>query len=227
MTEHKNIYMALAKAQEKMQPLIRTAENEGFKRGGKASKYADLADVVEAVRGALTQEGIAYFHVPLQDEFGHAMTTILHHGASDTKIEARVPLLLSKQDMQGYKAATTYAKRIGLESVTGIAPDDDDDGETDRQHGMPSMGAAIGDAWRDAVMDSLPPNASARQTAEAFADAICADFQGKGQKALDNRWERHKKMIEQMQSRFPDLADKVIDAYETRKNELTDDKVPA
>ena len=28
--------------------------------------------------------------------------------------------------MQGYKSATTYAKRIGIESLTGIAPEDDD-----------------------------------------------------------------------------------------------------
>jgi hypothetical protein len=28
--------------------------------------------------------------------------------------------------MQGMKSATTYAKRIGIESLTGIAPDDDD-----------------------------------------------------------------------------------------------------
>jgi len=28
--------------------------------------------------------------------------------------------------MQGMKSATTYAKRVGLESVTGVAPEDDD-----------------------------------------------------------------------------------------------------
>jgi hypothetical protein len=28
--------------------------------------------------------------------------------------------------MQGYKSATTYAKRIGLESLSGVAPEDDD-----------------------------------------------------------------------------------------------------
>jgi hypothetical protein len=28
--------------------------------------------------------------------------------------------------MQGFKSATTYAKRIGLESLSGVAPEDDD-----------------------------------------------------------------------------------------------------
>jgi hypothetical protein len=37
-----------------------------------------------------------------------------------------VPLIVTKNDMQGYKSATTYAKRIGLESLTGVAPHDDD-----------------------------------------------------------------------------------------------------
>jgi hypothetical protein len=37
-----------------------------------------------------------------------------------------VELIIGKNDMQGYKSATTYAKRIGLESVTGLAPEDDD-----------------------------------------------------------------------------------------------------
>ena len=37
-----------------------------------------------------------------------------------------VPLIINKNDMQGMKSATTYAKRIGLESLTGIAPEDDD-----------------------------------------------------------------------------------------------------
>jgi hypothetical protein len=37
-----------------------------------------------------------------------------------------VPLIVNKNDMQGMKSATTYAKRIGLESLTGIAPEDED-----------------------------------------------------------------------------------------------------
>lgn len=221
MAEHKSIYAALCAAQARFTPPKKGTENTHFK-----SSYADLAEVVKAVKKPLNDNGIVYYHIPTRDEFGMGMRTVLHHADSDTKIECDVPLLLGKQDMQGYKAAATYAKRIGLESATGVAPDDDD-AETDRKSGMPSMGAAIGDAWRDAVMDNLPPNATPRQTAEAFAKAICEDFAGKGQKALDNRWERHRKMIEQMQSRFPDLADKVIDAFETRKNELTEGRVAA
>jgi hypothetical protein len=47
-------------------------------------------------------------------------------------IECDVPLIVNKNDMQGFKSATTYAKRIGLESLTGVAPIDDDGNDAAR-----------------------------------------------------------------------------------------------
>lgn len=121
MTEHKNIYMALGAAQAGMGKVVKGATNPAFK-----SKYADLADVVSVAVPALTEQGIAMFHMMVRDEYGAVMRTMLVHGASETSISCDVPLIINKQDMQGMKSATTYAKRIGLESLTGIAPEDDD-----------------------------------------------------------------------------------------------------
>jgi hypothetical protein len=121
MTEHKNIYMALGAAQVNMGKVVKGATNPAFK-----SKYADLADVVSVAIPALTEQGIAMYHTMLRDEYGAVMRTILVHGASGTEISCDVPLIINKNDMQGMKSATTYAKRIGLESLTGIAPEDDD-----------------------------------------------------------------------------------------------------
>ncbi len=121
MTEHKNIYMALAAAQTDMGGVKKGSVNPAFK-----SKYADLADVVAAVSPALNAQGIAFFHVATSVEGERVMRTVLAHGPSDTRIECDVPLIVTKNDMQGYKSATTYAKRIGLESLTGVAPADDD-----------------------------------------------------------------------------------------------------
>jgi hypothetical protein len=81
---------------------------------------------VTAVRGPLNNNGIAFFHCIIRTEAGQDMRTVLMHGESETSIECDVPLIVSKNDMQGMKSATTYAKRVGLESVTGIAADDDD-----------------------------------------------------------------------------------------------------
>ena len=112
-----------------MEPVIKGAINPAFKGEGKpkGTAYADLSDVVSAVRPALVENGLAYFHQIIRTEGGGLdMRTSLVHGESDTRIDCDVPLIVSKNDMQGMKSATTYAKRIGLESVTGIAPEDDD-----------------------------------------------------------------------------------------------------
>jgi len=131
MTEakHKNVFTALSAAQSAMEPVIKGAVNPAFKGEGKpkGTAYADLSDVVSAVRPALVENGLAFFHQIIRLENGALdMRTSLVHGESDTRIDCDVPLIVSKNDMQGMKSATTYAKRIGLESVTGIAPEDDD-----------------------------------------------------------------------------------------------------
>lgn len=228
MTEHKNIYAALAAAQASMGTVVKGAVNPAFK-----SRYADLADVVAVVVPALTAQGIAMYHAMDRDEHGLTMRTTLAHGASDTFIHCDVPLIVDRNNMQGMKSATTYAKRIGVESLTGIAPDDDDGNAAvkaapvvEKPAIRPELqhGEAIKDAWRDAVLDSLPENASPRQKAEAFAKAIADDFKGKGEKALHNAWARHAKLIERLQAEHPDLHEMIGDAFDVRLNEITDSK---
>ena len=121
MSEHKNIFMALAAAQSEMTGVKKGSVNPAFK-----SRYADLADVVAAVSPALNAQGIAFFATGVVIDGERYMRTVLAHGASDTQIACDVPLIVNKNDMQGFKSATTYAKRIGLESLTGVAPIDDD-----------------------------------------------------------------------------------------------------
>lgn len=125
---HKNIFVALAAAQAEMEMVEKGAINPAFKGEGKprGTPYADLADVVTAVKGPLNSHGIAFFHQFIPGEGLHIMRTVLVHGESDSRIECDVPLIVDRQNMQGMKSATTYAKRIGLESVTGVAPEDDD-----------------------------------------------------------------------------------------------------
>lgn len=120
MNAHKNVFTALVAAQGEMGPLVKGAVNPHFK-----SRYATLDDVVNAVRPPLNTNGICFHFETLAGE----MVAVLTHGESETSIRCGVPLLVSKNDIQAFKSAATYAKRIGLESVTGIAPADDDDGQ--------------------------------------------------------------------------------------------------
>jgi hypothetical protein len=216
MTETKTISAALAKAQSEMSKALKDSDNPHFK-----SKYADLAAVMDACMPALNKYGIAVIQPFVSSDFGNAVKTVLIHEGGET-LECSIPLILGKNDMQGLGSAITYARRYGLMAMAGIAPEDDDGNAAAASAKNNHVGESIGDTWRDAVLDRIPENATPRQKAEAFAAAIREDFKDKGRKALDNRWARHKTMIEEMQRRFPDLAEAIVDAFETRKNELED-----
>jgi len=121
MSEHKNIYGALCAAQAEFGKVQKGSTNPAFK-----SRYADLADVAGVVIPTLSAHGVAVFHYIVNDGDVTAMRTEFVHAASESRIACDVPLIVNKNDMQGFKSATTYAKRIGLESLSGVAPEDDD-----------------------------------------------------------------------------------------------------
>ena len=117
----KNIATALAKAQMNMGKALKQSANPAFK-----SKYADLSNVIEACLPALNESGIALIQPTGEDDHGRYVETVLIHGESGESLSCRVPLIISKNDMQGYGSAVTYARRYGLMALTGIAPEDDD-----------------------------------------------------------------------------------------------------
>jgi len=119
--KHKGLYAALAAAQSEMGKALKDSVNPAFK-----SKYADLASVMAACMPALSKNGIAVLQPPYDDETGRYIKTIFVHGESGEMVECRVPLIIAKNDMQGYGSASTYARRYGLMGMAGIAPDDDD-----------------------------------------------------------------------------------------------------
>ena len=117
----KGIATALAKAQTNMGKALKQANNPHFR-----SKYADLGNVMDACLPALNEAGIALIQPTGEDEHGRFVETILIHGESGESLTCRVPLIVSKNDMQGYGSAVTYARRYGLMAMAGIAPEDDD-----------------------------------------------------------------------------------------------------
>jgi len=117
----KNIASALAKAQMNMGTALKQSSNPHFK-----SKYADLSSVMDACLPALNEAGIAVIQPTGEDDHGRFVETILIHGESGEQLGCRVPLIVQKNDMQGYGSAVTYARRYGLMTMAGIAPEDDD-----------------------------------------------------------------------------------------------------
>jgi len=216
MSEHKNIVAALAAAQSQMGKALKDAENPHFR-----SKYADLASVMGACMPALNANGIAVIQPVVETEFGRAVSTRFLHGSGDS-LECNVPLIVQKNDMQGLGSAVTYARRYGLMSLAGIAPEDDDGNAA--VAAAPQSNASregLRDAWRDAVLDSLPANASEEDKAQAFAEAIRDDFRDKGEKALQNAWGRHEKMIARFETKWPDLFSAIVETYEGEMRRAT------
>jgi hypothetical protein len=91
-------------------------------------KYADLADVIEAVREPLSKNGLALTHQLEKSDRAYVVITTLMH-ESGQKISTVYPLpdpSLSRP--QAFGAQMTYARRYSVSAILGIASDDDVDG---------------------------------------------------------------------------------------------------
>lgn len=213
---NKTIAAALAAAQAKMGKALKSANNPHFK-----SKYADLASVVDACMPALNEVGIAVIQPTTDDETGRYVETVLIHGESGETLKCRVPLIVAKNDMQGYGSAVTYARRYGLMSMAGIAPEDDDGNRAAKA--PPQQGDSFGGdvkhpTWAQTVTQDLPPSATPRDKAEAIAAALVAQWARKTTKVqLGNEWEKHKAIISSLEEKHPDLHEKVCEAFDVQE----------
>lgn len=113
---------ALLKAQKNIGAATKGAANPFFK-----SKYADLGSVMEACKSALNDEGITVLQPVQSTDSGDFVETLLLHESGEY-ISSSMKLVLSKQDMQAYGSAVSYARRYSLQSLVFI-PAEDDDGE--------------------------------------------------------------------------------------------------
>ncbi len=116
---------ALAIAKAAFNPVLKLNENPGFKRNGKASKYADLATAIEATEAALLANGLVVSQFPVNDGERVGALTLLTHESGEYIGEA-FTLPLGQQNAQTGVAAVTYARRTGYLAALGIASEDDD-----------------------------------------------------------------------------------------------------
>ena len=133
--------------------LPRVGKGETAKVPGKDGKqgytyrYADLADVSQAILPLLAKHGLAFIAKPtvIDGEFGLDYKLVHSSGECDGGFY----LLPSPKSTapQQVGSAITYARRYCLCSVTGIAPDGDDDDAGAAQSGhWQSAGAAFENA---------------------------------------------------------------------------------
>jgi hypothetical protein len=110
---------ALAKAQAAFKPALKDASNPFFK-----SRYCDLSGAIDAVRDALSTNGLALVQSTDAGDKLVLHTTLLH--SSGEWISGTYPITAVKTDPQGIGSPVTYARRYSLMALLGIAAEDDD-----------------------------------------------------------------------------------------------------
>jgi hypothetical protein len=148
----------LVKAQANIHGAIKDSTNPHFK-----SKYADLSSVMEAVKAPLLAQGIAIVQATEPSEANEVrLSTMLLH-ASGEYIADTITVPVNKQDAQGYGSAMTYARRYGLQAMTGCCPEDDDGNAAARA--APNYDGAIAD-WQSSIEAASTPDELERMAPE-------------------------------------------------------------
>ena len=150
---------ALAKAQGEINNPKKGSQNPYFK-----SRYADLADGINAIRDALSKHGIAYIQTTRIEGGILILTSTLIHAVSGESIEAEWPIgdfkSMTPQEMG---SALTYARRYTLFPMVGIAGDDDDGNAASRRTGngkpAPASAERYRDEWEAWVAEETDPKA--------------------------------------------------------------------
>ena len=117
---------ALAKAQGEIKAAQMNAVNPFLK-----NKYADLGDVIAAIRAPLASNGIAYTQFPTSAGASIGITTTLMHSSGEWM---RDTIYLDMGEERGKSQAQvmgsiiTYLRRYALASIAGVYADEDTDG---------------------------------------------------------------------------------------------------
>ena len=132
MSDYQNLFAALAKAQGEMDALIASSTaNIKSEKANFSYKYADLADVLRVALKTLSKHGLGIVQIP--EVVYDSNTTIvsiaatLFHASGEFMPIAPLPLRVRPNaTAQEVGSAITYARRYQLQSVLGLAADDDD-----------------------------------------------------------------------------------------------------
>ncbi|RLK47647.1 ERF family protein [Microbacterium telephonicum] len=121
MTDHKSLTAALVAFQAELPDVSKGGTNPAFK-----SKYATLPDITKAVFPVASKHGLAFVTYPDETEHGPVLRYELRH-TSGEQISGAFGLPDGAK-AQEYGSWITYFRRYILSAITGITPDEDDDG---------------------------------------------------------------------------------------------------
>ena len=113
---------ALSIAQSQIGGAVRSSTNPFFK-----SSYADLGDVIKAIKEPLAANGLSMIQMPITNlvEKSVGVSTRIIHSSGEW-IEGEFFLPLTKFDSQAVGSALSYSRRYGITSILMIPQTDDD-----------------------------------------------------------------------------------------------------
>lgn len=186
--------------------------------------YALLKDILTATRPVLSKHGFA-LSFSTAAESGQVVVTaeLSHEGGHSKKNSLPLPVDTGpgRNAAQAVGSSQTYGQRYTAQAILGLSlgEDTEDDGNgTGKMEDHPKKQPY---SWVSTITQDLPPDATARDKAEAIAKAICSQWKRmKGVRQLDNEWDRRAKIIDGLEDKHSDLWGDVIQGYETRRQEL-------
>jgi hypothetical protein len=150
------IAAALSKAQGALRPAIKDASNPHFK-----SRYADLASTWDACREALSSHGLSVLQPASASGRNVTVTTMLAHESGEW-LACDLTLTAQQDTPQAVGSAVSYGRRYGLQSMVGIAAEDDDG----------NAASGKGDQRSPSKPTSGPPAAEYRREVERLIGQI-------------------------------------------------------
>lgn len=158
--------MAAAQAEFPAIKKTHTATVVGQTAAGKPYKYeytyADLTDVLDATRPALSKHGLAVTQPIVRAAYGPQVVTMLLH-KSGQKLQSEYSLRLAegvKDSPQAWGSAITYARRYSLCGLLGVAGEEDDDGTAATAPGETTRGRTRGDSSNQPKSPAAQPAAN-------------------------------------------------------------------
>lgn len=198
------LFQALSDIQAKVENPTATGTNEDL-----GTRHLTLAGVLIAARPLLREHGLCIVQMPS----GGFLRTILGH-KSGQFIQCDTPLLLERSDltpMQALASAVSFARRIAMTSILGMAQPDDDGQGTGAQGMAPRPALSLAGGAGTAA------SAAAGQPRRGFS--VTATIEAIKAKTLVSELDDAKVRVE---SAFKgDDLKQALDAIEERRRVLT------
>ena len=125
---------AFVKAQAEIEKAAKDKSNPHFR-----SKYADLGNVIDAIKPALEKHGLSFFQKFHSSSNGVAIETLIIHESGEIMSNGVLVIPADRNNAHGFGSACTYARRYSLQAAFGVAPEDDDGNSAVNQKAAPKV----------------------------------------------------------------------------------------